>query len=182
MRDPVTNRHRPIDLTRGLPPPLDRLSTFAAAVGAGAGVLAMFFLDPDRGRRRRAVFADRLGGWMRRTGRQAERAARHASAEIYGAGQQIAHRNGDAGTPENDAELAHKVETELFRDPSIDKGHISINAENGTVVLRGTAETVEQIREIVGRVRRIHGVTGVDNRLHLPNTPAPPGSTPAIIH
>jgi osmotically-inducible protein OsmY len=75
--------------------------------------------------------------------------------------------------PANDATLKAKVESLLFRDPDIPKGDISIHAEEGTVVLRGTARTPQEINDIEARVRSIHGVLGVRNMLHLPNMPAP---------
>jgi hyperosmotically inducible periplasmic protein len=146
----------------------------------GAGMAAMYFFDPDRGRSRRAQTVDRIGSTLRRGGRRAGQAARRASAEAYGLSQQVRHMGPDAGVPENDAVLSHKVETVLFRDPGIDKGRININAEDGVVVLRGTAESPERIRDIEDRVRAIDGVKDVRSRLHLPETPAP-GRPEALV-
>ena len=152
----------------------------SAAAAVGAGLAMMYFFDPERGRSRRAQTADRVTSSLRRAGRRAGQAARRASAEAYGFSQQVRHMGPDAGLPENDAVLAHKVETVLFRDPSIDKGRININAEDGVVVLRGTAETPERLREIEDRVRAIDGVRDVRSRLHLPDTPAP-GRPEALV-
>ena len=69
--------------------------------------------------------------------------------------------------------LAHKVETELCRDPSIDKERININAEDGVVVLRGELERPEQIRKLEEAVRKVPGVRDVRSHLHLPHTPPP---------
>ncbi len=73
----------------------------------------------------------------------------------------------------NDAALAHRVESELFRDPDTPKGRININAEAGIVVLRGELDQPEQIRAIDAAVSRMAGVRGVHNLLHLPGTPVP---------
>jgi hypothetical protein len=153
--------------------PAEQLLAGTAAAALGAGMALMYFLDPDRGRGRRAQTVDRIAGLFRQAGRRTEQVARRATAEAYGIGQHVRHIGPDRDEPENDAVLAHKVESVLFRDPQIDKGRIDINAENGTVVLRGIAETPERIHEIEGRVKAIDGVRDVENLLHLPNTPAP---------
>ncbi len=75
--------------------------------------------------------------------------------------------------PLDDAGLAHKVESVLFRDRHVPKGEISINAELGAVFLRGQVESAELIDDLVESVRKIHGVDEVVNLLHLPGTPAP---------
>ena len=78
-----------------------------------------------------------------------------------------------AGEPLDDAGLAHKVESVLFRDPRVPKGEISINAEGGTVFLRGQLESAELIDDVGKAVRKIRDVEKVVNLLHLPGTEAP---------
>jgi BON domain-containing protein len=73
----------------------------------------------------------------------------------------------------DDATLAQKVMTELFRDPHIPKGAINLNAENGVVLLRGEIEEPAMIVEIVARTRRIRGVADVENLMHLPGESVP---------
>jgi len=73
----------------------------------------------------------------------------------------------------DDAMLAHKVETELFRDADVPKGDINVNAENGVVYLRGQVAD-EGLAETLGKsARKIQGVREVENLLHTPGTPAP---------
>jgi osmotically-inducible protein OsmY len=67
----------------------------------------------------------------------------------------------------DDATLAQKVMTELFRDPHVRKGAINVNAENGVVLLGGEMEEPAMIVEIVARTRRIRGVADVENHMHL---------------
>ena len=100
------------------------------------------------------------------------RAGGFIGARAYGAVQTVRHRR-DAGVPENDQVLAHKVESELFQGTDFPKGQININAENGIVVLRGQVDTPDVIKRIEGQARRIQGVRDVENLLHLPGTPAP---------
>jgi osmotically-inducible protein OsmY len=81
---------------------------------------------------------------------------------------------GAALPPEDDdATLAEKVMTELFRDPHMPKGAINVNAENGVVLLRGHIEEPEMIVEIVSHTRRIRGVADVENLMHLPGDSVP---------
>jgi len=73
----------------------------------------------------------------------------------------------------DDAELAHKVESVVFRDDALPKGEVSINAERGTVFLRGQVESPDIIVQLERAVRDVEGVDGVENLLHVPGTPAP---------
>jgi osmotically-inducible protein OsmY len=140
---------------------------------AGAiGLAAMYFLDPDRGKRRRAMVRDRAAGTVRRAGVVSERLQRKVVSDAYGVSQKVSHPGLTQDEPPNDATLAQKVMTELFRDPRIPKGSINVNSENGVVQIRGQVEHPEEILAIEGRVRRVPGVLDVENLLHLPGTPA----------
>ena len=138
----------------------------------GLGAALAYFLDPDRGKRRRNMARDRLMATMRQTGAQLEDRARYAASTTEGWQQKAAHMGNEASYDFNDSDLAHKVETELFRDPNIPKGNINVNAENGTVVLRGQVENADEINVIERKVRDIPGVASVENLLHLPDSPA----------
>jgi osmotically-inducible protein OsmY len=72
----------------------------------------------------------------------------------------------------NDETLADKVESELFRDPTIPKGSLNVNAEHGTVVLRGTAKSRNQIERIMVATIAIDGVQTV--RSLMQTTPESP--------
>src|SRR5918996_417444 len=116
-----------------------------AAIGAAIGAAVAFLLDPDRGRSRRA-----------RYGAQAVRSAgRHGTGEL------------------NDAALTAKVETELFRDPTLPKGTLNVNVERGIVVLRGQVDSDAQRKEIEVRAAAIPGVWSVRNLTHVAGEPAP---------
>jgi len=81
----------------------------------------------------------------------------------------------------DDADLAHKVESIVFRDDSIPKGMVSINAEYGTVFLRGQVDSPDTIVRIERAVRDVEGVAGVENLLHVPGTPAPHADGGALL-
>jgi osmotically-inducible protein OsmY len=149
-----------------------------SAIGAGAGYL----LDPSAGRRRRHVASDRAAGALRRGARRAAHDLRFAGTQVQGRRRRLVHRLSPRPAPElDDAELVHKVESIVFRDRSIPKGQISMNAERGHIVLRGQVERAELIADLDEAVRKVRGVRGVENLLHLPGTPSPrrsPGRKP----
>lgn len=73
----------------------------------------------------------------------------------------------------DDVAVARKVETILFRDETVPKGKIDVNAADGVVWLRGEAKNPEMIKALVQQASAIPEVTRVENLLHLPKTPAP---------
>lgn len=146
------------------------VSGLAAGSAAGAGLL--YFLDPVSGRRRRKVAVDRAAGQVRHGWRRAVRAARGVQATTYGTVQQLTHVR-EAPKELDDATLARKVETELFRDPQVPKGEINVNVQRGIVQLRGAVPTRVMLEALVERTRAIQGVREVESLLHLPSEPAP---------
>lgn len=99
--------------------------------------------------RRRAAVTERV-----------ERAGRAVGARVY-------------GTDVDDTTLTHKVESEIFRDDSVPKGQINVNAQEGVVQLRGEVPSEEMVSDLVEKTRSVDGVRDVENLLHLPGSPAP---------
>jgi hypothetical protein len=136
-----------------------------AALGLTAGVVLEFFFDPRSGRRRRHLARDRATAALRRRARRVDRHTHYEAGKVVGLTHKLTHRNHPA--PElDDVSLVRKVESELFRDRTIPKGQISINADRGIVVLRGQLEDQGLIRRIENDVRRVAGVQDVENLLH----------------
>lgn len=73
----------------------------------------------------------------------------------------------------DDVALARKVESVIFRDDSVPKGKIDVNAADGVVWLRGEAKTPEMIKGLEREAAAIPEVKKIENLLHLPKTPAP---------
>ena len=142
------------------------------ALGALVGAALAYLFDPQGGRRRRAVLRDRTAAVVRRSGRRTVGAGRAVAAEAYGVSQKVQHLR-EEPKDYDDATLAQKVQSEIFRDPDVPKGQINVNAEDGVVVLRGEVERPELMEELVARTRKVQGVRDVQNLLHLPGTPAP---------
>ena len=116
-------------------------------LGGLVGSAAAIVLD----RRRRALVTDRV-----------ERAGRAVGARVHGMSEDV-----------DDTTLAHKVETEIFRDDSVPKGQINVNAQDGVVQLRGEVPSEDMVKDLVEKTRSVEGVHDVENLLHLPGTPAP---------
>jgi hypothetical protein len=142
----------------------------AAAVG---GIALAYFLDPSGGKRRRHTVRDRGGALGRHGFRRARKLVHHATSDSVGLGQRLVHRLPRPAPDLDDATLAHKVESVLFRDRDVPKGEINVNAENGVVFLRGQVQGPELVEALEDRVRKVPGVRGVENLLHTPGTPPP---------
>jgi hypothetical protein len=148
-----------------------RLRTIVGAAALG-GALS-YFLDPDQGNRRRSVARDRVLAAFRRGGREAAGMAQGAAAQAQGAAQRAAAAARPEQPPPNDETLAHKVETNIFRDADVPKGKINVNAVDGVVTLRGEVDDPALIERLEAETRNIAGVRAVENLLHTPGTPAP---------
>ena len=152
--------------------PPSRLLPLALAAAA-AGAALVFFLDPSSGKRRRHVTRDRGVSAARRGAHRGSRFARHAASEATGLAKRGRNALPHQREELDDATLAHKVETILFRDREVPKGQINVNAENGVVFLRGEVERPELLADLAGRVSKVQGVKSVENLLHLPGSPPP---------
>jgi osmotically-inducible protein OsmY len=137
------------------------------------GALVMYLFDRERGRRRRHMLRDRLSARVRRIRRSTAHLERALAAEIYGQWHRIGNRVPQTTGIADDETLCQRVESQLFRDPHVHKGDLNINCEHGMVILRGEVDNSSDIAALEERVRRIPGVRGVQNLLHLHGTPAP---------
>ena len=137
------------------------------------GWLAAYFLDPQLGRGRRALARDRLLARGRRLLRRGGRAQRYAASTAYGKTRALLHRREAPKPVPDDATLAHKVESIIFRDAEVPKGQIAVNAEDSVVWLRGEVPDQAMLDALVQRTREIAGVRRVESLLHLPGQQAP---------
>jgi len=143
----------------------------AAGAGVGLGAATAYLLDPDRGRGRRARIADQAAAGARRLAHRAGQIGRLQAGRLGGVAEELKHRE-DTPPMLDDASLAMKVETELFRNRSVPKGAINVNVEQGVVVLRGEVAEESLRNRIEKLAGRVEGVEGVRNLLHLPGEPA----------
>ncbi|TMB91501.1 MAG: BON domain-containing protein [Chloroflexi bacterium] len=134
--------------------------------GAAAGGLAVYLLDPDRGRSRRSELVQRGGGIARRIQRKGERSVRYAASQAEGLQQKASHRTVEDQSP-TDERLRERVHSQLFRDPNLPKGDLNINVEHGKVVLRGHVADEEMRRRVEAEARRIDGVDAIENLIRI---------------
>lgn len=138
-----------------------------------SGGMLMYFVDPERGKRRRHMLRDQVLARTRRMGRGIRGLWRGAAAETYGVSHRIVHLVPRATDIADDETLRQRVESQLFRDRHVPKGDLNINCEHGMVILRGELDSPLEIVQLEERVRRMPGVRGVQNLLHPHGTPAP---------
>jgi hypothetical protein len=126
------------------------------------GAALSYFFDPENGKRRRKVTADRLAALLRRHG---GRLMKGTGSQAHALKQKATHLREEPKPQPDDVTLARKVETEIFRDADVPKGKINVNAENGKVVLRGEVESPEMIEDLVSKARKVQGVQDVESLL-----------------
>jgi osmotically-inducible protein OsmY len=112
--------------------------------------------------------------WLAKNKDTAKAYAERYGGQLKGAATTVTPGAGRAPAEErlNDPALARKVESEVFRDDSLPKGSISVNAEYGVVYFRGEVPSQEVMEELTKRARGIDGVRAVENLTHLPGEPA----------
>jgi osmotically-inducible protein OsmY len=112
--------------------------------------------------------------WLAKNKDTAKAYAERYGGQLKGAATTVTPGAGRAPADErlNDPALARKVESEVFRDDSLPKGSISVNAEYGVVYFRGEVPSQEAMEELTKRARGVDGVRAVENLTHLPGEPA----------
>jgi hypothetical protein len=144
------------------------------ALGTLIGIVVGRLFDPISGRRRRAELRHRTAALFRRGGRRAGRFGRHAGSYARGMTRRVTHAH-EGAKDLDDATLADKIRTEIFRPADVPKGQINVNVQEGLVQLRGEVPQ-DLIHDLEAQVRRIEGVREVENLLH------PPGVEPQMHH
>jgi osmotically-inducible protein OsmY len=130
--------------------------------GLGVGALAMYFLDPDRGRRRRALVRDQAV----RASRLLREARRVTTADMANrsTGMWAAFRNYlRRGSHASDRDIAERVRARLGRVVSHPHA-IEVSVVNGSVTLSGPI-LIEEVQSLISAVRRVTGVREVEDRL-----------------
>jgi len=135
---------------------------------AAAGALAMYFLDPQGGRRRRARTRDKLERAQRRLHDAYDVTARDARHRMIGL-QAMSRRLFQHGESVPDQTLVERVRATLGRYCSHPHA-IDASVRDGDVTLAGPILAFEA-PGLLRAVKSVPGVRGVDNRLELHQEP-----------
>lgn len=144
---------------------MNKGTTLLSGLGLGAGL--MYLLDPERGRRRRAVLRDRLTLAWRKQEAVFSKALRDLNQRASGwlAEARALARN----TPVSDDVLVERVRARLGRVVSHPHA-IGVTADQGRVTLSGPI-LAREVDDLIARVYAITGVTGVENNLEVYQKP-----------
>jgi hypothetical protein len=135
--------------------------------GACLGAGAMYFLDPDRGRRRRALLRDQAVGASHYLARQWDATIRDFNNRLSGFIAEI-ERFGRS-EPVSDNQLAGRVRSKLGRFVS-DPRAIDVDVHDGHVTLRGPV-LASEAQSAFDAIRAVRGVTHVANEMETRSEP-----------
>jgi uncharacterized membrane protein len=143
-------------------------STAALLGGLGLGAALMYFLDPSRGRRRRALVRDQMAHAVRKGEHGVEATIHDLSNRAQGLAAETRSRFSD-DDPSDDV-LVARVRSELGRVCSHPRAIIA-TASAGTVTLSGPV-LEREVDNILSATRGVRGVQHVENRLEVHESPA----------
>ena len=141
--------------------------------GLSLGSAAMFLLDPDRGKRRRALVRDKFALATRKTGECMETTAHDVRNRTRGAFAAIQSRF--SSEQPDDSVLVDRVRSKLGRIVSHPSA-IQVTAENGNVTLSGPV-LADEVPHLLSCVSWTPGVKDVNNNLEVH---AEAGNHPAL--
>jgi hypothetical protein len=145
----------------------------AMLTGAGFGAGIMYMLDPDLGRRRRALVKDQFATLPNTVQQAASLTARDLKNRSIGFVNEARGRLFD-DQPSNKV-LVDRVRSKLgffVRHPSA----IDVQAQDGRIILSGPVLS-DEVEQLLDGVRTVRGVRDVENRLEVH---AEPGSVPGL--
>jgi len=134
------------------------------AVAFAAGALAMFYLDPAAGRRRRALARDKAVSTGHDAGRLARAKTKRAADRVRGVVARTRTRWSHHSI--DDDQLEARVRTRLGRLVAWPHG-VEVRVRGGCVTLGGFA-AAEEITDLVDAVALMPGVAAVQCRVRLP--------------
>jgi len=134
-----------------------------AASSAAAGAVLMYYLDPRRGRQRRAWLRQGIQGRYHAAVRHFRKTAEYSLDRI--AGKAAEFRSHIAGDEADDVTLVDRVRASLGRAVS-HPGAIVVIVSAGVAILRGPILAAE-VDALLTAVRRVRGIREVRSELEV---------------
>lgn len=136
------------------------------AMGAGGA----YYLDPDRGRARRARLCDKTVALRRRRQRQVEADQRYRDGQLQG---EVARAAGaGAFTPEDDIDISQAIHAALA-GLDLSTSDVNVDVVEGVATMRGQVDTADDGDRVCRAAGAVSGVVEVRSYLHTPGEPAP---------
>ncbi len=149
-------------------------SLLGVAGALAAGAFATFFLDPDQGRRRRAIARERLASGLRHAAESGQALAHGLRNRTTGLVAGARRRLSRTPVSVSDDVLAERVRARMGH--LVSHSSIDVQAVQGEVTLRGPVLDTE-IDGLLHAVRAVPGVRGVVNQLEPHSRP---GNIPGL--
>jgi osmotically-inducible protein OsmY len=140
--------------------------------GLGLGAALMYILDPDRGKRRRALIRDKVEAAGNKLSDTTDRMQRDLRNRAYGvvAEAKSIFRHDEV----TDDVLVDRVRSRLGRIP-VHIGAFDVTARDGVVTLRGQI-VADELPRVLRAARFVRGVKEIDNQFEVheraPGVPA----------
>lgn len=136
-------------------------SLFTAVGALAAGAIATFFLDPEQGKRRRAIARDKLSSGLRQAAESSQALAEDLRNRSGGLAARARARL--QPRPVSDDKLAERVRSRVGRFVS-HPGSIDVQVVQGEAIISGPVLEAEA-GSLLSAVRRTPGVQNVVDRL-----------------
>jgi len=133
--------------------------------GVVVGAAAMYMLDPDRGRRRRAITRDKMQRFASDSARLAHQAARDARQRLHGVNARLQQRSKSGNLNVDELRLIERVRAAMGRCVSHPHA-IQAGARGATIVLSGPV-LAKEVPELLAAVRAVPGVREIENHLDV---------------
>ena len=140
---------------------------WAALIGIGAGVAAMYFLDPNRGARRRAIATDKLTSAGRHLPEAARVTARDLSNRARGKWAEATHLF--SSDDPSDQVIEARVRSKIGRVCSHPHA-IHVMSQDGHVTIDGVV-LADEVPSLIRAVEGVRGVQSVENQLRQFSSP-----------
>ncbi|MEJ2706027.1 MAG: SRPBCC family protein [Anaerolineales bacterium] len=144
---------------------MNKFTSILAGIGIGAGF--MYYLDPERGNRRRALVKDRFMSAKRQADDAIDGTVRDLRNRSKGLLAETAARLSNEEIP--DWVLEERVRAEMGRSVR-HSGAIEVHARDGNIVLQGPILS-DEVERMIRNVARVRSVKSVENQLDVHQEP-----------